>query len=421
MSYSLIFTIAFAVALVAGLLVKFWLASRQVRHVAQHRGAVPAAFAQTITLASHQKAADYTIAKVRFGLIEMAFGAALLLGWTLLGGLDVLNKLLLAWLGGGMVQQLVLLGAFTAISSLLELPFALWQTFRLEERFGFNKMTWKLWLKDTLKSIGIGTAIGLPIAALILWIMGAAGALWWLWAWAAWMGYSLLGMLIYPIFIAPLYNKFEPLDDPTLKARVTALLKRCGFKAKGLFVMDGSTRSAHANAYFTGFGASKRVVFYDTLLRQLNAGEMEAVLAHELGHFKHRHIVKRLIAIFALSLAGFALLGWVSTQVWFYTGLGVQPNMSPAAPNSALALLLFMLAVPVFGFFVAPLPARLSRKHEFEADAYAVAQTSGADLSAALLKLYQDNASTLTPDPVFVKFYYSHPPASERLARMTAA
>jgi STE24 endopeptidase len=419
MSYSLIFTIAFAVALVAGLLVKFWLASRQVRHVARHRGTVPVAFAQAITLSEHQKAADYTVAKVRFGLVEMAFGTAILLGWSLLGGLDVLNKLLLAWLGGGMVQQLVLLAAFVAIGGLLELPFALWQTFRLEERFGFNKMTWKLWLKDALKSIAIGTAMGLPIAALILWLMGAAGELWWLWAWASWMGYSLLGMVIYPIFIAPLYNKFEPLDDPTLKARVTALLKRCGFKAKGLFVMDGSTRSAHANAYFTGFGASKRVVFYDTLLRQLNAGEMEAVLAHELGHFKHRHILKRLIAMFALSLGGFALLGWVSTQVWFYTGLGVQPNM--AAPNSALALLLFMLAVPVFGFFVAPLPARLSRKHEFEADAYAVAQTSGADLSAALLKLYQDNASTLTPDPVFVKFYYSHPPASERLARMTAA
>jgi STE24 endopeptidase len=419
MSYSLIFTIAFAVALVAGLIVKFWLASRQVRHVAQHRGAVPAAFAQTITLAAHQKAADYTIAKARFGLIELAWSAALLLGWTLLGGLDVLNKLLLTWLGGGMVQQLVLLGVFALVGGLLELPFTLWQTFRLEERFGFNKMTWKLWLADTLKSTALGAVIGLPIAALILWLMGAAGQLWWLWAWGAWMGFNLLLMLIYPSFIAPLFNKFKPLDDPTLKTRVTALMKRCGFAAKGLFVMDGSTRSAHANAYFTGFGASKRVVFYDTLLRQLNAREVEAVLAHELGHFKHRHIVKRLIAMFALSLAGFALLGWVSTQAWFYTGLGVQPNMS--APNSAVALLLFMLAVPVFGFFVAPLPARLSRKHEFEADAYAVAQTSGADLSAALLKLYQDNASTLTPDPVFVSFYYSHPPASERLARMTSA
>jgi STE24 endopeptidase len=419
MSYSLIFTIAFAVALVAGLIVKFWLASRQVRHVAQHRGTVPAAFAQTITLAAHQKAADYTIAKARFGLIELAWSAALLLGWTLLGGLDALNKLLLTWLGGGMVQQLVLLGAFALIGGLLELPFTLWQTFRLEERFGFNKMTWKLWLADTLKSTALGAVIGLPIAALILWLMGAAGQLWWLWAWGAWMGFNLLLMLIYPSFIAPLFNKFKPLDDPTLKTRVTALMKRCGFAAKGLFVMDGSTRSAHANAYFTGFGASKRVVFYDTLLRQLNAREVEAVLAHELGHFKHRHIVKRLVAMFALSLAGFALLGWVSTQAWFYTGLGVQPNMS--APNSAVALLLFMLAVPVFGFFVAPLPARLSRKHEFEADAYAVAQTSGADLSAALLKLYQDNASTLTPDPVFVSFYYSHPPASERLARMTSA
>ncbi|RZL68222.1 MAG: M48 family peptidase [Variovorax sp.] len=419
MNPSLLFTAAFAAALVAGLLVKFWLASRQVRHVAQHRGAVPTAFAQTITLGAHQKAADYTVAKARFGLIEMAWGAALLLGWTLLGGLDLLNKLLLAWMGGGMWQQLALLGAFALIGGLLELPFTLWQTFRLEERFGFNKMTLKLWLADMLKSTLLGALIGLPIAALILWIMGATGTLWWLWAWAAWMGFNLLLMLVYPTFIAPLFNKFKPLDDPTLKARVTALMKRCGFAAKGLFVMDGSTRSAHANAYFTGFGASKRVVFYDTLLRQLNAGEVEAVLAHELGHFKHRHIVKRLVAMFALSLAGFALLGWVSVQAWFYTGLGVAPNM--AAPNNALALLLFMLAVPVFGFFVAPLSARVSRKHEFEADAYAIAQTSGADLSAALLKLYQDNASTLTPDPVFVKFYYSHPPASERLARMVAA
>ncbi|RZL62515.1 MAG: M48 family peptidase [Variovorax sp.] len=419
MNASLLFTSAFAAALVAGLLVKFWLASRQVRHVALHRGTVPAAFAQTITLAAHQKAADYTIAKARFGLVEMAWGAALLLAWTLLGGLDLLNKVLLVWMGGGMGQQLALLAAFALIGGLLELPFTLWQTFRLEERFGFNKMTFKLWLVDTFKSTLIGALIGLPIAALILWLMGAAGTLWWLWAWAAWMGFNLLLMLVYPTFIAPLFNKFKPLDDPTLKARVTALMQRCGFAAKGLFVMDGSTRSAHANAYFTGFGASKRVVFFDTLLSQLSVGEVEAVLAHELGHFKHRHIVKRLVAMFALSLMGFALLGWVSVQSWFYTGLGVAPNM--AAPNNALALLLFMLSVPVFAFFVAPLSARLSRKHEFEADAYAIAQTSGADLSAALLKLYQDNASTLTPDPLFVKFYYSHPPASERLARMVAA
>ena len=416
---SLILTMAFALALVAGLVVKFWLASRQVRHVARHRDAVPAAFRQAITLEAHQKAADYTVAKTRFGLLELAWGAAVLLAWTLFGGLDLLNRLLLDLLGGGMWQQLALLAAFALIGGLAELPFTLWQTFRLEERFGFNKMTWRLWLTDAVKGVLLGTLIGLPIAALILWLMGAAGKLWWLWAWAAWMGFNLLLMLVYPTFIAPIFNKFKPLDDLALKERVNALMQRCGFAAKGLFVMDGSTRSAHANAYFTGFGASKRVVFYDTLLRQLSAGEVEAVLAHELGHFRHKHVMKRMVAMFALSLAGFALLGWLSGRSWFYTGLGVQPNLM--APNDALAVLLFMLAMPVFGFFVAPLPVLVSRRHEFEADAYAIAQTSGADLSAALLKLYQDNASTLTPDPLFVKFYYSHPPASERLARMVTA
>ncbi|KWT97132.1 MULTISPECIES: M48 family metallopeptidase [unclassified Variovorax] len=416
---SLLLTFAFALALVAGLIVKFWLATRQIRHVARHRDAVPPTFAQAITLAAHQKAADYTVAKTRFGLLEMVWGAMVLLGWTLLGGLNLLNEMLLDVLGGGMWQQLALLAAFALIGGLLELPFTLWQTFRLEERFGFNKMTWRLWLADGIKALLLGAVIGLPIAALILWLMGAAGRLWWLWAWGAWMGFNLLLMLVYPTFIAPIFNKFQPLDDATLKARVTALMQRCGFAAKGLFVMDGSTRSAHANAYFTGFGASKRVVFYDTLLRQLNAGEVEAVLAHELGHFKHRHVLKRMAAMFALSLAGFALLGWLSGHAWFYTGLGVQPNM--AAANDALAILLFMLAMPVFGFFVAPLSVLISRRHEFEADAYAIAQTNGADLSRALLKLYQDNASTLTPDPVFVKFYYSHPPATERLARMAAA
>ncbi len=421
MSASLVLTLAFAAALCAGLAVKFWLASRQMRHVARHRGAVPAAFASTITLASHQKAADYTIAKSRFGLIELAWGAAVLLGWTLLGGLDLLNKALLAALGGGLLQQLALLGAFALIGGLLELPFTLYQTFVLEERFGFNKMTWRLWLADGIKSTLVGAVVGLPIAALVLWLMGAAGGLWWVWAWVAWVAFNLLLMVIYPSFIAPLFNKFQPLADEALKARVTALMQRCGFAAKGLFVMDGSTRSAHANAYFTGFGPAKRVVFYDTLLGQLDAGEVEAVLAHELGHFRHRHIAKRLAAMFALSLAGFALLGWLSTRVWFYTGLGVQPNLAPGAPNDALALLLFMSALPVFGFFLAPLAALLSRRHEFEADAYAVAQTSGTHLASALLKLYQDNASTLTPDPVFARFYYSHPPASERLARLAGA
>lgn len=422
-SPSLLLTLAFAAALLLGLALKFWLATRQVRHVARHRDAVPTLFAERIALAAHQKAADYTITKARLGMLEMALGAAVLLGWTLLGGLDALNQALLGALGGGMWQQMALLVAFAAISGLIDLPLSLYQTFVVEERFGFNKMTWRLWLADALKGLLVGAFIGLPIAALILWLMGAAGPLWWLWAWCFWMGFNLLLMVIYPTFIAPLFNKFQPLEDESLKARVTALMQRCGFSAKGLFVMDGSRRSAHANAYFTGFGAAKRVVFYDTLLRQLAPGEVEAVLAHELGHFKHRHIVQRVVMMFALSLAGFALLGWLSTQVLFYTGLGVRPNISldpamAAAPNDALALLLFMLVVPVFTFFISPLFSQQSRRHEFQADAYAVAQASGADLSSALLKLYEDNASTLTPDPVYVKFYYSHPPATERLARM---
>ncbi|PUA99372.1 STE24 endopeptidase [Acidovorax sp. 107] len=414
---------AFAAALLLGLALKFWLATRQIRHVARHRAAVPAPFAERISLAAHQKAADYTVTKARLGMLELTLGAAVLMGWTLLGGLDTLNQALLAVLGGGMWQQMALLVAFAAISGLIDLPLSLYQTFVVEERFGFNKMTWRLWVADALKGLLVGAIIGLPIAALILWLMGAAGPLWWLWAWCFWMGFNLLLMVIYPTFIAPLFNKFQPLEDESLKARVTALMQRCGFSAKGLFVMDGSRRSAHANAYFTGFGAAKRVVFYDTLLRQLAPGEVEAVLAHELGHFRHRHIVQRVVMMFALSLAGFAMLGWLSTQVWFYTGLGVRPNISldpamAAAPNDALALLLFMLVVPVFTFFISPLFSQQSRRHEFQADAYAVAQASGADLSSALLKLYEDNASTLTPDPVYVKFYYSHPPATERLARM---
>ena len=417
---SLALSLLFALALCAGLMIKFWLASRQIRHVARHRAQVPAPFAERIPLAAHQKAADYTLAKARLGLLDMALGAAVLVGWTLLGGLDLLNQALLGWLGGGMAQQLALLAAFALISGLIDLPLSLAQTFGVEQRFGFNQMTWKLWLSDLFKSALVGTLIGLPIAALILWLMGAAGPLWWLWAWGAWMGFNVLLMWIYPSFIAPLFNRFQPLQDEALKARVTALMQRCGFAAKGLFVMDGSRRSAHANAYFTGFGAAKRVVFYDTLLQQLTPAEVEAVLAHELGHFKHRHIAQRMAGLFALSLAGFALLGWLSTRGWFYTGLGVVPNLSlnGAAPNDALALLLFLLAVPVFSFFIAPLMAQWSRRHEFQADAYAMAQADGGALASALLKLYQDNASTLTPDPLYVKYYYSHPPATERLARL---
>ena len=322
-SPSLLFTLLFAFALSAGMLLKLWLASRQIRHVARHRNAVPAPFAERITLAAHQKAADYTVAKARLELLELALGTAVLLGWTLLGGLNLLNQALQHWLGGGMWQQLALLVAFVLISGLIDLPMSLYKTFVQEKRFGFNKMTPALWLADLCKSMLLGAAIGLPIAAAILWLMGQAGTYWWAWAWAVWMGFNLLLMVIFPTFIAPLFNQFKPLEDEALKQRVSHLMERCGFAAKGLFVMDGSRRSAHANAYFTGFGAAKRVVFYDTLLRQLSVGEVEAVLAHELGHFKHRHIIQRIVSMFAFSLLGFALLGWLSTQSWFYTGLGV--------------------------------------------------------------------------------------------------
>ena len=419
---TLILTLLVTVALLTSLLVKFWLATRQMRHVGAHRDAVPAAFASTITLAAHQRAADYTLAKGRFGLLRVAFAAAVLLGWTLLGGIDLLNQALLAGVQprfGNMAYQLALLGCFGLVGALLDLPFELYSTFRIEQRFGFNRMTWKLYLADAGKGLAVTLLIGLPVASLMLWIMGAAGSLWWLLAWGAWMGFNLLILVFYPTLIAPLFNTFKPLADESLKARVQALMQRCGFAAKGLFVMDGSKRSAHANAYFTGFGAAKRVVFFDTLLNKLTPGEVEAVLAHELGHFKHRHVIKRIASMFALSLLGFALLGWLSVQPWFYDGLGVRPALT--APNDAVALLLFLLVTPLFGFFVSPLFALLSRKHEFEADAYACQQASGQDLAAALLKLHEDNASTLTPDPLYVRFYYSHPPASERLAALPTA
>ena len=418
-SPALAMTAVFAVALIAGLVLKFWLASRQMRHVALCRDAVPAGYAQSVSLAAHQKAADYTITKARFGLLELAAGAAVLVGWTLLGGLDLLNRSLMGWMGPGMAQQVTLMLAFALAGGFIEMPLAWYATFVIEERFGFNKTTPRLWLIDLLKSAALGAAIGIPLVWLILWLMGAAGPRWWLWAWSAWMGFNLLLLMIYPGFIAPLFNRFKPLEDENLKSRVTALMQRCGFSARGLFVMDGSRRSAHANAYFTGFGAAKRVVFYDTLLAKLSPAEVDAVLAHELGHFKHRHVIQRIGVLFALSLCGFALLGWLSSRAWFYTALGVQPNMVAGAPNDALALLLFLLVAPVFTLFLTPWMAHMSRQHEFEADRYAVRQTSGSDLASALLKLYEDNASTLTPDPVYVRFYYSHPPAVERLARMS--
>ena len=419
---STLLTLLFAAALVLSLTVKFWLVTRQMRHVAVHRNQVPAAFAGEVSLAAHQRAADYTLAKGRFGLFSTAFGSAVLLGWTLLGGLDALNAGLRDAVQpqfGNLAYQLCLLAAFALIGGLLDLPFELYSTFRIEAQFGFNRNTWRIYLADQAKGLALGTVIGLPLAAAVLWIMGAAGSWWWLWAWGMWAVFNLLIMVLYPTVIAPLFNKFEPLADEALKARVQTLMQRCGFAAKGLFVMDGSKRSAHGNAYFTGLGASKRVVFFDTLLSKLSPGEVEAVLAHELGHFKHRHVTQRLVMMFAMSLAGLALLGWLAGQTGFYLGLGVRPNI--AAPNDALALILFMTALPVFGYFISPLMAQLSRKHEFQADAYARVQSSGTDLASALLKLHQDNAATLTPDPLYVRFYYSHPPTSERLAALQAA
>ena len=415
---SFVMSATLGVALLLNVLTKLWLSTRQVRHVAQHRAAVPATFAHTISLQAHQKAADYTLAKSKVSLMDLGLDAVTLLGWTLLGGLDALNQLTLNWLGDGMTQQVVLVLAFTFIGSLLGLPLSLYQTFGVEQRFGFNNTTPRLWVSDMVKGLIVGLILGLPILWLVLWLMEAGGSLWWLYAWAALVVYQLFVMWIAPNVIMPLFNKFTPLEDASLKDRVTALMTRAGFTAKGFFVMDGSRRSAHSNAFFTGFGSAKRVVFFDTLLAQLSADEMEAVLAHELGHFKHRHILKMMATSFAISLGGLALLGWLSQQVWFYTGLGVMPNLGGI--NNALALLLFMLVLPLFTFFVSPLSASRSRKFEFEADAYAVAHSDGKALSSALLKLYQDNASTLTPDPWYVAFYYSHPPASQRLARMSA-
>lgn len=419
MNASLNLTMTLVVALLVHVAIKFWLNTRQVRHVASHRSAVPLAYAKTVALVDHQKAADYTLTKARLSQLDIALDATVLLGWTLLGGLNAMNQVLLSWMGPGMLQQVVLVLGFSLVGGLIGLPLSLVQTFGVEQRFGFNKMTPTLWLTDMAKGLVLGLALGVPLLWVVLWLMQAGGDNWWLWAWLALVGWQLFLMAIAPNVIMPLFNKFTPLEDESLKTRVQTLMQRAGFTAKGFYVMDGSRRSAHSNAFFTGFGASKRVVFFDTLLKQLSPAEMEAVLAHELGHFKHKHIVKMMVTSFALTLAGLALLGWLAQQVWFYTGLGVMPSLTDS--NNALALVLFMLVTPVFTLFFAPVSSWRSRQQEFEADAYAVSQTPGQHLSSALLKLYQDNASTLTPDPMYVKFYYSHPPASERLVRMKSA
>ena len=410
------FSTLFLVALGVGLLCRLGLARRQAAHVAAHRGAVPAAFAATISLDAHQKAADYTVARVRLGMVDVLLSAALLLALTLGGGLQALHDLCARFVEpGGIAHGVAFVSAVGVVSWLVELPLGLYRSFGLEARFGFNRLTPGLFVADTVKGVVLAAVIGLPLIAFVLWLMEAMGGLWWAYVWAFWLGFNLLVMLVYPTFIAPLFNKFQPLADGPLKARIEALLARCGFRLSGLFVMDGSKRSAHGNAYFTGFGASKRIVFFDTLLAKLDPPEVEAVLAHELGHYHHHHLWKRLAVIGAGSLGFFALLGHLAGQAWFFEGLGL------ASQGTAATLLLFALVLPVFTFPLTPLMSRWSRRHEFEADAYAARQAPAAALVSALVKLYRDNASTLTPDPLYSSIYDSHPPAAIRIARLQAA
>ncbi|RJG08514.1 M48 family metallopeptidase [Massilia cavernae] len=417
--YSLVFSILFVTFFAVTLLLRFWLANRHIRHVLANRARVPAEFAAKIPLDAHQKAADYTVAKTRFGVVATLFGGAILIGFTLLGGLQALSQAVLGATGPGMGYQLTLIAAFAVVSGVLDLPFDYYRQFVLEERFGFNKMTVKLWLADMVKGVLLGAAIGLPLVWVVLTLMDKTGPLWWLYAWLVWSGFQLLMMVLFPTVIAPMFNKFTPLTDDSLKARIEGLMKRVGFASKGLFVMDGSKRSAHGNAYFSGFGANKRIVFFDTLLARLAPQEIEAVLAHELGHFKLKHIIKRIAVMFLVSLGFLALLGYLKEQTWFYTGLGVEPVLG--ASNDALALILFMLALPVFTFVLSPLNSISSRKHEFEADAFAATHTDARDLVSALVKMYEDNASTLTPDPLHSAFYDSHPPASVRIKQLNLA
>ena len=411
------FTVLFLAFLALGLALRVWLAQRQIHSVMKHRNSVPEAFADKITLSAHQKAADYTAARVRFGLVNSFISAAVLIGFTLLGGLNKLVAIATQWFTPGSVSHaLAIFSLFGIIGFLIELPLDLWRTFKLEASFNFNRTTPSAFAIDTLKTLVLSGIFMLPIAALIVWLMQTTGAYWWVWAWASLLTFQLLMMLIYPTVIAPVFNKFTPLADAELKKRIDGLLKRCGFASNGVFVMDGSKRSAHGNAYFTGLSKNKRIVFYDTLLARLNPEQIEAVLAHELGHFKHKHISKRLFWMSLMSLAGFALLGWLATQSWFYEQLGVNPLLNGS--NAALAILLFMLVVPEFIFPLSPMAAHLSRKQEFEADAFAV-KTAGAEaLKSALVKLYEDNASTLTPDPLHSAFYDSHPPAPVRIAQL---
>ncbi|VAW78175.1 Uncharacterized integral membrane endopeptidase Bmul_2226 [hydrothermal vent metagenome] len=407
------FSWIFVIALAASLGIKLWLAQRQIRAVSRNRDKVPDAFADKIPLEAHQKAADYTLANTRLGRLELVWGSLLLLGWTLGGGLQWLGELWQTFGWSTIPTGVALMISAFVIMALLDLPFSLYHTFVLEERFGFNKTTLATWLGDIVKQTLLMLILGVPLAWAALWLMQESGHLWWLWLWLLWSGFSLLMMWAYPAVIAPLFNKFTLLDDEKLQQRIQSLLNRCGFKSKGVYVMDGSRRSGHGNAYFTGMGQNKRIVFFDTLLETLDTDEIEAVLAHELGHFKRKHVQKRIATMMLMSLAGLAVLGWLIQQPWFYQGLGVQ------TPSNVLALLLFMMVSPVFTFFMQPLSSWFSRKHEFEADDYAAQQASASDLIHALVKMYKENASTLTPDPLYSAFYDSHPPAPVRIAHLS--
>lgn len=409
-----LFTLIFLAFLLTSALTRLWLSQRQISHIRAHKDKVPAAFAEKVSLEEHQKAASYSITKLRFGRITLGWEVIWLLAWTMGGGLSLVDgwwiqlQLSPLWTGIAVIMSM------TVLISLLDLPFSLYSTFVIEQRFGFNKTTVKTWLSDLAKSTLLMLVIGVPLIAVILLLMNQAGDYWWLYAWGVWTAFSLLMIWAYPAFIAPLFNKFTTLRDESMKSRIDALLQRCGFKSKGVFVVDGSKRSAHGNAYFTGFGNNKRIVFYDTLLESLSEDEVEAVLAHELGHFKRNHIKKSLGLSILMTLGGFALLAWLMQSPWFYSAMGVT------TASTHNALLLFMFVLPVFTYFISPLFSALSRKHEFEADDFAKQQSDYRALISALVNMYRENASTLTPDPIHSMFYDSHPPASIRIAHLEA-
>lgn len=407
------FSYIFIAALIGALALQWWLMVRQFKHVSQYSTSVPEAFANNISLEAHQKAASYTITKLNVSKVELLYGTAILLVWTFGGGLNLLDQFWLTRLGENLWYSVAVMISFIILSTLIDLPFSIYRTFVVEEKFGFNKMSTGLFIKDSLMGITINLIIVTPLLWVMLWLMQSAGELWWIYVWLVLISFMLLMMFIYPTVIAPIFNKFNPLEDGDLKQRIEALLSRCGFASQGIFIMDGSKRSSHGNAYFTGFGQNKRIVFFDTLLESLEPQEIEAVLAHELGHFKHKHIRKQLIVTSILMLGSLALLGWLMQQAWFFAGLGVQIE------STHMALILFILVLSIFGIYFQPIFSFFSRKNEFEADDFAAKQSNANDLIHALVKLYKENANTLTPDPLYSAFHDSHPPAPVRVAYLS--